>query len=101
MESPSRFFNTPDIIPRTLCRCQPVALAISSIVAPPGRFSSLIIVACFESSRLLLFEQGIFSLDFRLPLRNSLIPLYVIFLALFDVFHDLSPLVINGIIAVS
>jgi hypothetical protein len=51
MSSPSFFFSAPEISPRTVWRCHPIALAISSIVAPSGRCSSLITRACFEPAR--------------------------------------------------
>jgi hypothetical protein len=37
--SPSFFFSVPEKRPRTVCRCQPIAVATSSTVAPSGRRS--------------------------------------------------------------
>jgi hypothetical protein len=51
MSSPSFFFSAPEISPRTVWRCQPMALAISSIVAHCGRCSRPITWACFEPAR--------------------------------------------------
>src|ERR1700730_19339118 len=46
--SPSFFFRVPEKRPRTVCRCQPMALAISSTVAPSGRCSIAITASCFD-----------------------------------------------------
>src|SRR5262249_39457763 len=46
--SPSFFFRVPEKSPRTVCRCQPVALATSSTVAPSGRCSIAITASCFD-----------------------------------------------------
>src|SRR5713226_1105455 len=51
MSSPSFFFSAPEMRPRTVWRCQPIALAISSMVAPSGRCSSPMTRACFEPAR--------------------------------------------------
>src|SRR3954454_16443576 len=48
---PSYLDNPPDIIPRTVCLCQPIRLAISSIVAPFGRCNRTMIWACFDPAR--------------------------------------------------
>src|SRR5438105_14233918 len=46
--SPSFFFRVPEKRPRTVCRCQPIALAISSTVAPSGRRSIAITAPCLD-----------------------------------------------------
>src|SRR5881398_2920714 len=38
-------------MPRTVCRCQPMAMAISSIVAPSGRCNRPMTWACFDPAR--------------------------------------------------
>src|ERR687892_1110436 len=49
--SPSFFLSAPEIAPRIVWCCQPVAAAIWSTVAPSGRLSSSIICACFVPVR--------------------------------------------------
>jgi hypothetical protein len=44
----SFFFRVPEKTPRTVCRCQPVALATSSTVAPAGRRNIAITASCFD-----------------------------------------------------
>ena len=46
--SPSFFFRVPEKRPRTVCRCQPIALASSSTVAPSVRYSIAITASCFD-----------------------------------------------------
>jgi hypothetical protein len=46
--SPSFFFRVPEKTPQTVWRCQPVALATSSTVAPSGRRSIAITASCFD-----------------------------------------------------
>src|SRR5438132_8145645 len=48
MSSLSLFFSAPEMRPRTVWRCHPIALAISSMVAPSGHCSSPMTRACFE-----------------------------------------------------
>ena len=52
MVRPRRFFNTPDIAPRIVWDCKPVASAISMMVAPSGDFSIAIRVARFVPTRI-------------------------------------------------
>jgi hypothetical protein len=40
--------KVPEKTPRTVCRCQPVALATSSTVAPSGRCSIAMTASCFD-----------------------------------------------------
>lgn len=49
--SPSFLLSTPDMAPRALWACHPVAEMISSIVAPMGAFSISISKTCFVPSR--------------------------------------------------
>jgi hypothetical protein len=46
--SPSFFFRVPEKRPRTVCRCQPIALATSSTVAPSDRWSIATTASCFD-----------------------------------------------------
>jgi hypothetical protein len=46
--SPSSFFRVPEKTPRTVWRCQPVALATSSTVAPSARRSIAMTSSCFD-----------------------------------------------------
>src|SRR5437762_5374207 len=46
--SPSFFLKVPEKRPRTVCRCQPIALATSSTVAPSGRRSIAMTSPCFD-----------------------------------------------------
>jgi hypothetical protein len=39
-------------MPRTVCRCQPVALATSSTVAPSGRRNIAITASCFYTGQI-------------------------------------------------
>ena len=48
---PSFFLSAPEMAPRMVCCCQPVASAICSTVAPSGRLSSSIIWACLVPAR--------------------------------------------------
>jgi hypothetical protein len=41
-------FRVPEKMPRTVCRCQPVALATSSTVTPSGRRSIAMTSSCFD-----------------------------------------------------
>ncbi len=47
--SPSFFLSAPDIAPRTVCDCQPVAVMISAMVAPSGARNMAMRVACLVS----------------------------------------------------
>ena len=49
--SPSFFLSAPQMAPRMVWCCQPVAAAICSTVAPSGRLSSSIICACLVPAR--------------------------------------------------
>jgi hypothetical protein len=49
--SPSFFLSAPEMAPRMVWCCQPVAAAICSTVAPSGRFSISIIRACLVPAR--------------------------------------------------
>src|ERR671918_1717137 len=49
--SPSFFLSAPEMAPRMVWYCQPVALAICSTVAPSGRLSSSIMRACLVPAR--------------------------------------------------
>src|SRR5919106_4742104 len=49
--SPSFFLSAPEMAPRMVWRCQPVAAAICSTVAPSGRLSMSIIKACLVPAR--------------------------------------------------
>src|SRR5436190_4718773 len=46
--SPSFFLKVPEKRPRTVCRCQPIALATSSTVAPSGPRSIPMTSPCFD-----------------------------------------------------
>jgi hypothetical protein len=74
---PSFFFRAPEMAPRTVCFCQPVAAATCSTVAPSGRLSSSISLACLVPARGVGFSVGAalaglaglaaFALALRLP----------------------------------
>ncbi len=48
---PSFFFSAPDMAPRMVCACQPVAATISSILAPPSARSMSTSTACLVPAR--------------------------------------------------
>src|ERR671919_1146754 len=56
--SPSFFLSAPEMAPRIVWCCQPVAAAICSTVAPSGRLSISIIWACLVPLRGVGFALG-------------------------------------------
>jgi hypothetical protein len=56
--SPSFFLSAPEMAPRIVWCCQPVAAAICSTVAPSGRLSISIIWACLLPARGVGFAVG-------------------------------------------
>src|SRR5919106_1940605 len=56
--SPSFFLSAPEMAPRIVWCCQPVAAAICSTVAPSGRLSISIIWACLVPARGVGFLPG-------------------------------------------
>src|SRR5918994_3537936 len=56
--SPSFFLSAPEMAPRMVCFCQPVAAAICSTVAPSGRLSMSIMSACLVPVRSVGFSAG-------------------------------------------
>src|SRR5918996_6281806 len=57
--SPSFFLSAPEMAPRIVWCCHPVAVAICSIVAPSGRLSISIILACLVPARGVGFAAGL------------------------------------------
>src|SRR4029077_17319895 len=86
MVRPSFFLRTPDMTPRTEWRCQPVALTISSRLAPLAWRSSSTSLACLLPGRMAddgrafsarILRVGELRAVCRRPLKEDAFPILV------------------------